>query len=260
VVAGSGRFSVPNLGFTDTTFVSASGDGGWVVFGEGAIEPVGRVIMYDAANDAISGVIPVTDLMTNASETVRGIGLNYDGTLGVARGFQAYFFTTDLRLQGVGDLPAGGAGAVLHPLHANAKSLANPGGQYRPDTHMAFLGTGERTIDIIDTFHFFLSGRIYIRDVISGPLRAVLPFAEDNAGLQCTASPVLDQAGGYIGDAIEIFSNGDFFSPYPAEGATPTEDRCVVLKLFGISDSGGVVVVDVRKSDILRYHPSRISN
>jgi hypothetical protein len=31
----------------------------------------------------------------------------------------------------------------------------------------------------------------------------------------------------------------------------------VVLKLYGTTDSGGVVVVDVRKNDVLRDHPSR---
>lgn len=42
----------------------------------------------------------------------------------------------DLRLQGVAALPAGGAGAALYPLHANAQSLTNfLNGEYRPDTH-----------------------------------------------------------------------------------------------------------------------------
>ncbi|RMH21080.1 MAG: hypothetical protein D6701_03025, partial [Gemmatimonadetes bacterium] len=250
------RWSVPALGFSDTTFVTASGDGGWVVFGEGSVEPVGRIIMYEAGADRVSDVIEVTDLMTNAGETVRGLGLNYDGTLGVARGFQAYFFTTDLRLQGVGDLPDGGAGAVLHPLHANAVSLSNPTGVYDPNTHLAFLGTGEHTIDIIDTFHFFRSGRIFIRDVVSGPLRATLPFPEDNAGLTCATTPVFDQVGNFIGDAIEIFEAGNFQMPHPAQGG-PTEDACVVVKLFGVTDSGGVVTINVRKSDVLRNHPSR---
>ncbi len=164
-VAVPGRFSITNIGFTDTTFVGLSGDRRWGVFGEGSIE-IGRVIMYDAESDVISGVVPVSDLMTNAAESVRGVGLNYDGTLGVARGIGAYFFTRDLRLQGVADLPAGGAGAALHPLHANARSLDNTTGEYRPDTHLAFVGTGERTIDIVDTFHFFRSGRIFTRDVV----------------------------------------------------------------------------------------------
>ena len=254
-VAVSGRFSVPNLGFTDTTFVGISGDRRWAIFGEGTVE-LGRVIMYDAENDAISDVIEVSDLMTNAAESVRGIGLNYDGTLGAARGIGAYFFTPDLRLQGVSALPAGGAGAVLHPLHANAKSIGNAGGVYDPNTHMAFAGTGERTIDIIDTFHFFRSGRIFIRDVVTGPLRAVLPFEADNEGNMCAATSIMDRTGEVIGEAVEIFANGDFASPHPAaEG--PTEDRCVVLKLFGVTGTGGVVVIDVRKSDILRSHPSR---
>ena len=81
-VTGS-SWNIENVGFTDTTFVAASGDGGWVVFGEGAIDPIGRVIMYETATDAISRFTEVTDLITNAGETVNGIGLNYDGTLGV---------------------------------------------------------------------------------------------------------------------------------------------------------------------------------
>ena len=111
-VAVPGRFSITNIGFTDTTFVGLSGDRRWGVFGEGSIE-IGRVIMYDAESDVISGVVPVSDLMTNAAESVRGVGLNYDGTLGVARGIGAYFFTRDLRLQGVADLPGrSGRGAA----------------------------------------------------------------------------------------------------------------------------------------------------
>lgn len=256
VVASTGRWSVVNLGFTDTTYVTASGDGGWVVFGEG-VEEIGRIIMYDAAADRVSGAIEVHDIMTNASESVRGVGLNYDGTLGVARGDQAYFFTTDLRLQGVADLPFGGSGAVMHPLHANAKSLGNIGGEYRPDTHLAFLGTGERTIDIIDTFHFFRSGRIFIRDVLSGPLKASLPFAEDQPdGATCAVTTVTDQAGNVIGQAVDVFRNGDFNDPFGPEG-DGSDDACVVLKLYGVTDSGGVVVVDVRKADVLRNHPSR---
>jgi hypothetical protein len=257
VIYGTGRWNVPGVGFRDTTFVTASGDGGWVVFGEGAAEPVGRIIMYEARRDRISRVIEVADLFVNASEAVRGLGLNYDGTLGVARGQNAYFFTTDLRLQGVAQLPVGGAGAVLHPLHANSKSLQNTGGVYRPDTHMAFVGTGERTIDVYDTFHFFRSGRLFIRDIIQGPLRAVLPFPEDNAGLTCATIPVTDQAGRTIGRAVSIFQNGDFDLPFPPSAPTATDDRCIVVKLFGVSNTGGVVVVDVRKADILRDHPAR---
>jgi hypothetical protein len=264
IVTGTGRFSVPNIGFQDTTFVAASGDGGWVVFGEGAIAPAGRVIMYEAASDRISTVIEVGDIMTNDGESVRGIGLNYDGTLGVARGRDAYFFTTDLRPQGLAHVEVpGGSGAVLHPLHADAQSLINTNGRYHPDTHFAFIGTGEQTIDIYDTFHFVRTGRIFIRDVVSGPLKAALPFPEDNLDeqgnpFQCRFLAVADQEGRPIGSAVEVFRNGDDSDPWPEDGAGGgTEDRCVVLKLFGTTTGGGVVVIDVRKSDLLRDHPSR---
>jgi hypothetical protein len=214
-------------------------------------------MIYEAATDLLSGAISVADLMINGSETVRGIGLNNDGTLGVALGsLEAAFFSTDLRLQGSTAITPGGAGAVLHPLHANAKSLDNPTGLYQPDTHMAFVGTGDRTIEIIDTFHFFKSGRIFTKDLPSGPLKAVLPFPGDNAGLTCTTRVVLDESGTAIGNAIEIFAGGDFNTPHPAAGG-PTEDACIVVKLVGITDVGGVVVIDVRKSDVLSFHPSR---
>lgn len=256
VWAATGQWDVEGITFSDTTYVGGSGDGGWVVFGEGSTEVVGRIIMYEAASEAISNVVAVTDLLTNPSETVKGVGLNHDGTLGVARGFKAYFFSTDLRSQGEADLPGGGAGAALHPLHANYQSIANPDGSYDPDTHLAFLGTGESTIEIIDAFHFFRLGRIFIRDDLAGPLRASLPFPSDNAGLTCGTKPVFNGTGQFIGDAIDIFADANGAVPHPAVGG-PTEDRCIVMKLYGVTASDGVVVVDVRKADVLREHPAR---
>ena len=254
-----GQWSIPNIGFADTTFVSASGDGRWVVFGEGSVQPVGRIIMYNATLDAISTAQEVTDLMINASETVRGIGLNYDGTLGVALGTQvATFFSNDLQKQGITSITPGGSGAVLHPLHANAQSVDNPGGFYQPDTHMAFVGSGDGAIEILDTFNpTFPTGRIFIKDIPAGPLRAVLPFPGDNVGLTCATKVVLDQFGTNIGSAVEIFAGGNFANPHPASIPTTTEDACVVVKLIGITDVGGVVVIDVRKSDVLSLHPTR---
>ncbi|NNF37611.1 MAG: hypothetical protein HKN71_03020 [Gemmatimonadetes bacterium] len=255
------RWDVPSLGFRDTTYVAGSGDGGWVAVGEGAREPVARVLMYRAqpgGATGLSGFIQVADLLTNPSEQVKGLGMNYDGTLTVVRGLQAaYFISPDLRLQGLTGIPLAttGAGAALHPLHADFRTLENPDGQYRPDTHLAFVGTGERTVDIIDTFKFLRIGRVAIRDVVVGPLKAILPFPEDNAGFQCSAVDVTDQAGRFIGQAVQVYEGNDFNAPIVPNGIT--EDRCVVVKLFGTTSSGGVVVVDVRKADILREHPER---
>ena len=251
-------FVVEDLGLTDTTFVAVSGDGRAVAFGEGnAILEGRRIMVYQANGDTITAGLQTQDLGINKDDFVSGLGLNYDASLGVARGKQAYFFTMDLRLQGIATLEPGGSGAVMHPLNANSVALDNPTGTYLPNTHMAFIGSGANSIDIYDTFNFSLSGRISIRDVISGPLRAVLPFPEDNAGFTCAAVAVNDRDGNFIGNAVEVFNNNDFSDPHPAAGG-PTEDACVVVKLFGTTDAGGVIVVNVRKSDVLREHPSRL--
>ncbi len=255
-------WNIPSVTFKDTTYVAASGDGGWVSVGEGGTSPVGRVLTYQARQadtTSLTRWLQVSDLLTNPAEEVRGLGLNYDGTLGVVRGrLAAYFISpSDLRLQGLTEIPlaGSGSGAALHPLHANSRTLENLGGEYRPDTHLAFVASGQRTVDIIDTQRFTRVGRVHIRDNITGPLRAILPFAADNAAFSCGTIAVTDKRGDVIGNAVRIYNGGDFNSPIGPNGSS--EDRCVVVKLFATTAAGGVVVIDVRKADVLSEHPAR---
>jgi hypothetical protein len=262
VISGA-RWDIPEFGFADTTFVTASGDHGWVLIGEGGTSPLGRVMMYKAApGDAtdVSTILRVWDDLINAADRVSGVGLNYDGTLGVARGQSAYFFDSELQLNGRIELPGAGTGtgAALHPLHANQRTLENYDGEYRPDSHIAFVGTSDGTVDIIDTFKFTRIGQITLKDVITGPLRATLPFDDDNVGLQCPRISVLDQVGNSIGATVQLYQNGDFNQPISPTGAV--DESCVVVNLYAITSGGGVVVVPVRKSDILKYHPNRIGS
>src|SRR5690606_24142411 len=48
-----GTWNLSGLSMSDTTFLAASGDRGWVAFGEGATAPTGRIIMWNAANQSI---------------------------------------------------------------------------------------------------------------------------------------------------------------------------------------------------------------
>lgn len=261
IVEGA-RWSIENLGFSDTTYIARSGDRGWVLIGEGATSPVGRVLMYAAREDeevSLSGQIPVSDFLTNSSIPIRGIGVNYDGTLAVARADQAYFFDERLRVQGQVSIPnaAAAQGATLHPLHANAPGRQNPGGQYIPDVNLAFVAGGDRTIEIIDTFKSERIGRVTIRDVITGPLKAILPFPGDNPPGRCPTIPISDRSGNPIGNAIQLYG-GFFEAPIAPDGSTP--DDCVVVKVFATTSAGGVVVVPIRKADILRDHPVRVGN
>jgi hypothetical protein len=223
--ARGGSWNIPSVGLSDTTFIAASGDGSVIAIGEGATAQTGRIFLWRASPSApsISSFTSVIDLVGNASERVLGVDMNEDGTLGVGRGiFEAYFFDADLRLQGTTVLEPGGAGVALHPLHANGPVGTNQ------NTALAFIPAGNRQIHIVNTLNFNRVGRVHVRDVITGPLRASLPYASDNAGLSC---PTL--AGGAL-------------------NLTTAEDACVAVKLSGISSDGGVVVVDVTKGDIFR--------
>ncbi len=218
-----GTWDPTQFAMSDTTFVAASGDRGVIAFGEGATAPTGRIILYNAASGGRTDGTNETDLVNNAAERVLGVGLNYNGSLGVARGVQgAYFFSgytpeaDPLRLQGLytEGMDQGGAGATMHPRHTDFRASN--------DSTLAFVG-GDHQIKVIDTFHFFDVADLDIRDTVVGPLRSSLPLPDDNlaltnAGLSC-ARP----------------------NPAPA---------CIVVKLYGVTNAGGVVIVNVRQRDI----------
>jgi hypothetical protein len=85
------------------------------------------------------------------------------------------------------------------------------------DKTLAFVGQADNTVRILDTTHFTERGQLHIRDTVVGPLRVGPPLPTDNGG----------------------------------QGAACTGSDCVVLKVYGITDVGGVVVVDVYRRDIL---------
>jgi len=216
ILWGKGYWVRERLSLRDTTFVTASGDREWVAFGEGGTGPeeAGRITLWDASAAKIHRRLLVADLVSNASERVTGLDLNRDGSLGAARGNAAsYYWSTDLRLQG--SVPTdveGGAGAALHPYHPSF-TPATPSSEQT----LSFVGQSDNTVRILDTSHFTERGQIHIRDNIVGPLRAGPPLPTDNGGT----------------------------------GSACVGADCVVVKLYAVTDGGGVVVVDVRRRDFV---------
>jgi hypothetical protein len=178
--------SIPSIGLRDTTFVAASGDREFVAFGEADTpDRAGRIILYRSATQSITNTLQVSDLPGNAEQAVFGLALNGDGSLGVARGTNAYFFGPDtpggpnvLRLLGVNEnISAFGTGAALHPDN-DQFSIGND------IERLSFLGSGDARIEMVDTHFFsFSRGQIIIRDPIIGPLRVTLPLPGDPANL-----------------------------------------------------------------------------
>ncbi|MFL5385849.1 MAG: YncE family protein [Longimicrobiaceae bacterium] len=168
--------NVAEVGLSDTTFVAVSGDRDYVAVGEGAVENA-RIPLFTApaGGDSLVLVGDVRDLISNTAERVIGLGLNYDGSLGVARGSQAYYFNESLRLQGVVAAGAPTGGVAMHPANAGY-----PGGSFRLSFVSGIDATGPY-VDVIDNFNFFRVKRIYTRDPVVGAM-AVAPRAGADAG------------------------------------------------------------------------------
>lgn len=154
------------VGLSDTTFVAVSGDHRTVAFGEGATQN-GRILMFqEAVGGTSSRVGDVEDLIGNTAERVIGLALNRDGSLGVARGQEAYFFDRALRLQGVTQTGAPSGGVAMHPEHTGS-----------PANRFTFISgiddNGTPFLDVVDTFNFFRRNRIFLREPITGALTVV---------------------------------------------------------------------------------------
>jgi len=219
IFAARGTWNREGVGFSDTTYVAYSKDLSTIAFGEGALAPYGRILLWQANDDDAFGRVSSTgtyDLIGNAAEEVTGLALNVNGQLGVARGLATtYFFTNNVQLEGelrLNGIYAGGAqegtgGVALHPNHVDGSAGSN-------DSTVAFIATADRSIKIVDTFHYAERGEIFIRDRIVGQLRASRPMANVNAGIASTSC------------------------------------NYTVAQLFGITSANNVVIINVRKRDI----------
>jgi hypothetical protein len=220
-----GVWNRPVIGLSDTTYIAASGDRQVIALGEGARAPFGRVFLCCTIQTGpplrlgLVSEMATRDLIENAAERVFGLGLNQNGSLGIARGGQsAYFFTGieslshgagPLRLQGEfrSGVAGGAGGAALHPLHSDVLSG-------NADTRLAFAATPDRSIKIIDALHFYERGEIHIRDNVVGALRAFMPTAADNAGV------------------------------------SPAADDYIVVRLLAVTAGNHIVIINVRRRDI----------
>ena len=176
--------SVPSLSLPDTNFVAVGADRRRVVFGEANTGGgAGRVMMvFDpsgtpAYGEQYSAPIDVKDLTNNASDRVFGIAVNNNSTNIAVHGAETFFADTTLRLQGKYATFSSGAGVAFHPANVdeNTSDLA---------ARVAFVASGDASIQIVDTYSYRIRGRIPIRANLYGPLRAVLPSAaERSAGV-----------------------------------------------------------------------------
>lgn len=196
---------ISSLALPDTNFVATGGDRRRVVFGEANTGGrAGRVLaLYDPSGtpdgaEVYSKPIEVTDLTSNASDKVFGLAINGNSTNIAVHGIETFFADSSLRLQGKFATFNTGAGIAFHPLNVDEKTADST-------ARVAFVASGDFSIQIVDSYSYRLRGRIPLRTNLYGPLRAALP--------------------------------------------PPGSDPTVVVKLFGLTPEG-IVIIDVRRGDI----------
>jgi hypothetical protein len=166
---------VASLALPDTNFVAVGGDRRRVAFGEGHTPSrAGRVLMvFDPTGTPANGAqysapLEVSDLTNNASDKVFGLDLNRNSAnLGV-HGEETFFADSSLRLQGKYATFNTGAGIAFHPANVDENTVDSL-------ARVAFVASGDQSIQIVDSYSYRLRGRIPIRENLYGALRAVVP-------------------------------------------------------------------------------------
>jgi hypothetical protein len=166
---------INNLAFRDTTFVRGSGDFHRAVFGEGGSVFGSRSMMYDAQRGVDPtypyidlGVSPpsdVSDFIANTFAEVKGVAINFDGSLAGIRADSTYILNPALRLQGVLATTVSNAGLDFHPLNTGPNS-------FPLNTRLAFAASSEPLIEIFDTHCYQRVATIPIKDPVIGPVTA----------------------------------------------------------------------------------------
>jgi hypothetical protein len=173
--------SVESLALPDTNFVAAGGDRRRIAFGEAnSGGRAGRVLLLSdpsgtpAGSEKYSMPIEVTDLTSNASDRVFGLAINGNSTNIGVHGMETFFADSSLRLQGKFATFNTGAGIAFHPLNVEEFTLDSL-------ARVAFVASGDFSIQIVDSYSYRLRGRIPLRKNLYGALRAVLPTPAERA-------------------------------------------------------------------------------
>jgi hypothetical protein len=195
-LAGTQKYSVtvrlPELAYRDTTFARSSGSFQRAIFGEGGSVFGSRAVAYDVnrgfldsipdafgvkqalptpgVDKGVSPATAVSDFIANTFAEVKGVAINFDGSLSAIRADSTYVLNPLLRLQGVLNTTVSNTGLDFHPLNTGPNS-------FPLNTRLLFAASSEPTIEIFDTHCYQRVSSIPIRDPIIGPIKAAYQVA-----------------------------------------------------------------------------------
>jgi hypothetical protein len=195
--AGPSRYSVtvrlPELAYRDTTFARNSGNFQRAIFGEGGSVFGSRAVAFDVdrsyqttvtdpatglpaalavpvVDRGVSPATAVSDFIANTFAEVKGVAINFDGSLSAIRADSTYILNPLLRLQGILATTVSNAGLDFHPLNTGPNS-------FPMNTRLMFAASSEPLIEIFDTHCYQRVSSIPIRDPIIGPIKAAYRIA-----------------------------------------------------------------------------------
>ncbi|MEO8193829.1 MAG: hypothetical protein ABI681_08250 [Gemmatimonadales bacterium] len=175
------------LGFRDTTFVRNSGNFTRAAYGEGGPVSGTRAMTFDVNRGFITtggdvsgavGTLPipvidrgisaaqdVSDFVANSFAKVKGVAMNFDGSLTGIRADSTYLLNLQLRLQGILGTTQSNAGLDFHPSNSGPNS-------FPLSSRLVFAASAEPVIEIFDSYCYKRVATVPIRDPIIGPIKA----------------------------------------------------------------------------------------
>ena len=177
-----------DLAFRDTTFVRNSGNFTRAAYGEGGPVNGTRAMTFDVNRGLVSqvtdasgtkvGTLPipvidrgvsqaadVSDFVANSFAMVKGVAMNFDGSLAGIRADSTYLLNLQLRLQGILGTTQSNAGLDFHPMNSGPNS-------FPLSSRLVFAASAEPVIEIFDSYCYKRVATVPIRDPINGPIKA----------------------------------------------------------------------------------------
>jgi hypothetical protein len=177
------------LGFRDTTFVRNSGNFTRAAYGEGGPVNGTRAMTFDVnrgfvtqvtdisgkvgtlpfpvIDRGVSGAQDVSDFVANSFASVKGVAMNFDGSLAGIRADSTYLLNLQLRLQGILGTTQSNAGLDFHPLNSGPNS-------FPLSSRLVFAASAEPVIEIFDSYCYKRVATVPIRDPINGPIKSAI--------------------------------------------------------------------------------------
>ena len=177
------------LGFRDTTFVRNSGNFTRAAYGEGGPVNGTRAMTFDVnrgmvtqvtdvsgkvgtlpfpvIDRGVSGSQDVSDFVANSFASVKGVAMNFDGSLAGIRADSTYLLNLQLRLQGILGTTQSNAGLDFHPLNSGPNS-------FPLSSRLVFAASAEPVIEIFDSYCYKRVATVPIRDPINGPIKSAI--------------------------------------------------------------------------------------